>query len=123
MNRERIYQLAEEYLDEHPGTAGTVEPYVFDNPKVLENKGFIRFPFPILTDMLLSEDWEETDMRWFVDSSGFGNSDEPALTIGEFQMRLLKYLDKHPDHGFGVTGAGQFQCYVTAYRRVEDAAK
>jgi len=123
MNRERIHQLAKEYLDEHPGTAGTVEPYVFDDPKVLENRGFIRFPFPIVTDNLLSDDWEPTEQTWFVDSSGFGRKDESALTIGEFQARLLKYVEQHPDHGFGLTGVSQFQVCVTAYRRVGDTVK
>lgn len=115
MNRERIAQLEDEYLAEHE--AGTVEPFVFDDLTDLEN-GQGGYPFPIITDNLLSDDWEETDQVWFVDASGFGSEREPALTAEAFRKQLLEYLRQHPDHGFGLSGVGQFQVYVSAYRRI-----
>ncbi len=117
MNRERIDTLEEAYLEEHPGSAGTVEPFVFDDPSVLENNEG-GFPLPITTDLLLSEKWEETEQTWFVSTSGFGKDNEPALTADVFRRELVKYLREHPDHGFGLSSVGQFQVYVTAYRRV-----
>ena len=114
MNRERIQQLEEEYLEEHPGTAGTVEPYVY--PDCVPGEG--GFPFPLITDHLLSDEWEETEKQWFVDSSGVGHEDEPALTSDQFLSELRQYIRENPDHGFGLSGVGQFQVYVSAYRRI-----
>lgn len=117
MNRERIARLEKEYLDEHPGTAGTVEPFVFATPAALEaERG--RFPFPVITEVLLSDEWEATDKTWFVDSSGFGSAGEPALTIDQFRKQLVEYVQENFTHGFGLSGVGQFQVYVTAYRPV-----
>ena len=115
MNRERIAELEEKYLDEHPGTAGTVEPYVYNDPAISVGPG--RFPFPIITEHLLSDDWEPTEQNWFVDSSGFGQRNERALTLDDFRAQLIEYIRKHPDHGFALSGAGQFQVCVTAYRK------
>ena len=116
MNRERIANLERDYLEDHPGTAGTVEPFVFNNPDEPKEG---TFPFPIITDNLLSEDWEPADEFWFVDSSGFGQEGEPALTMEEFRAELMEYVQQHPDHGFGLSGVGQFQVYVSAYRRIQ----
>ena len=116
MNRERIAELEKEYLEEHPGTAATVEPYVPENPEDFRTES--NLPFPIITDMLLSDEWEETDQSWFVDSSGFGRAGEPALTMKQFRKALLAYAQEHPDHGYGLSDVGQFQVYVSAYRRI-----
>ena len=116
MNRERTAELEESYLAEH--LPGTVEPFVFDEQSIEELKQGGTFPFPVITDALLSDEWEETDELWFVDSSGFGSPDEPALTAGAFRKRIIKYVREHPDHGFGLSGVGQFQVYVSAYRRI-----
>lgn len=115
MNRERIATLENEYLEEHPGTAGTVKPYVPENPEDFRSASDL--PFPVLTDMLLSEEWEETDQTWFVDSSGFGSEGEAALTMKQFRKALVAYALEHPEHGYGLSGVGQFQVHVTAYRR------
>lgn len=114
MNRERIAKLEADYLVENP--PGLVEPLVFNDPTCLENDGG-RFPFPIITESLLIDGWEPTGKDWFVDSSGFGQESESALTAGQFRAELLAYLREHPDHGFGITGVGQFQVYVSAFRR------
>jgi hypothetical protein len=99
-------------------TVKIVEPFVFDDPTVLEN-GEGGFPFPDMTDQSLSEGWESTGKTWFVDSSGFGREDESALTAGTFRKQLIEYLQEHPDHGLGLSGIGQFQVYVSAYRKVD----
>lgn len=113
MNRERIAELEADYLEDHP--PGLVEPFVFDDPTNLESSQG-RFPFPIITEPLLIDGWERTEKEWFVDSSGFGDDKEPALTVDQFRTELLAYVREHPDHGFGITGVGQFQVYVSAFR-------
>lgn len=116
MNRERSGQLEAEYLEDHPGTAGTVEPFVYDDPA--DDEPMDISGIPLTTDLLLSDEWEETDEPWFVDSSGFGREGEPALTMEAFQQELREYVRENPEHGFGISSVGQFQLYVSAYRRV-----
>ena len=101
----------------HRPEVETVEPFVFDSPA--DVKTGRNFPIPDLTELPLSDRWEETDQKWFVDSSGLGRDDEPALTADQFRAELLEYVQQHPGHGFGLSGTGQFQVYVSAYRRVE----
>lgn len=55
MNRERSQVLEAEYLEDHPGTAGTVEPFVYDDPADTDDVSHIS----LATDLLLSEEWEE----------------------------------------------------------------
>lgn len=50
----------------------------------------------------------------FVDASGWGNSNEPALTQDEF----LAYKEANPTLLFGITEAGQFQVVVGVYERI-----
>jgi len=119
MDRERGAQLEDKYLAEHLGVEEIVEPFVFGTEEVagLET-GEGNFPFPSLIDCTLSPDWEPTDKSWFVDSSGFGQVGELALTVDQFREQLLAYLRVHPDHGFALTGIGQFQVYVGAFRKI-----
>ena len=100
-------------------TNGSIEPYVFADLTGLES-GEGDFPFPDLTDYLALDGsrWEQAEGEWFVDISGFGRTDEPALTMDQFRSELLAYVREHPDHGFGLSGIGQFQAYVSAYKRV-----
>lgn len=58
--------------------------------------------------------WEVVE-RLFVDASGFGQDDEPALTQTAFRSWIAKHLDK--GYGYAVTGAGRFQVWVTAYEK------
>ena len=108
MNEERIEMLTRD-------TTGTVEPYVYDNLDDVTRLS--SYPFPLITDRLLSDEWEVTGQTWFVDSSGFGSESGAADTTEAFQEKLADYVDEFPEHGFGVSGVGQFQVYVTAYRR------
>ena len=116
MNRERISVLEAEYLKQHPASAGTVEPFVFKGSDNLEHDTFL---FPIITPNLLSEDWEQSGIRWFVDTSGFGTEMGLALTMKQFRAKLIGYIRLHPGHGFGLIGVGSFQVNVSAYRKVQ----
>ena len=76
------------------------------------------FPFPFLGDHV-PEGWTLAETH-FVDSSGFGRDDEPALSIDRF-MALIEERMTDPDRpetiGWGITEAGQFQVYVGEYHR------
>ena len=48
----------------------------------------------------------------FCDTSGFGRSDEPALTV----ERLAETVK--PGYGYAVIESGQFQCYVGEFEVV-----
>jgi hypothetical protein len=115
MNWERIKELEEKYLAEHPGTANTIVPYVFKcAADVLTCQ---QFPFPAATEMMLSEKWEYAEQTWFVDSWGVGKSGS-ALSTNAFRRELAVYVAANRKHGFVISGVGQFQVYIQACRRI-----
>lgn len=56
---------------------------------------------------------------YFVDSSGFGRSGEPAMTHDHFMAVVADLVHKHGKGNLFscLTGIGQFQVYVTILRR------
>jgi hypothetical protein len=62
------------------------------------------FPFPNI-GRLQSEGWTEVD-RFFVDKSGGGGLNEPAMTIGQLKNAL------EPGYGYAIVEEGQFQLYI-----------
>lgn len=58
--------------------------------------------------------------EYFVDSSGWGAENEPALTKNQFTEKLKRLLGK-PEHKNGltakITGQGMFQVYVGLFKR------
>jgi len=61
--------------------------------------------------------WEETEVTYFVDSSGYGSENEPALTLREFGRELFPY--ETGGYGIGVIESGEFQVIVRLYRRIK----
>lgn len=53
----------------------------------------------------------------FCDSSGFGRDYERALTKAQAIERVTELLSKHRTLWARITGIGQFQVYVTLYRK------
>lgn len=53
----------------------------------------------------------------FVDSSGFGASDEPALTKSQFEIELESIVNKHKSVTTKITNTGQFQVYVGVFTK------
>lgn len=49
----------------------------------------------------------------FVDSSGFGRDDEPALSVQQF----VDYIYAHRELGYGIVEVGQFQVVIATYER------
>lgn len=55
----------------------------------------------------------------FVDSSGFGAEDEPALTTKHFDQKVKWLIEKEGTLQAKITNAGQFQVYVGFFKKVE----
>ena len=102
----------------------TITPYTYDSVEDIDPD---RMPFPVLDNPFALNDgiersrevdanWELTGVEWFVDLSGFGHPGEPALVIDAFVKVLTAYVADNPGHGFVITGVGQFQVFVAAYR-------
>mgnify|MGYP003133333305 FL=1 len=51
----------------------------------------------------------------FVDSSGFGQPNEPALTIEQLISLMAKLLSNKPSLGFGIISQGQFQLTIGVF--------
>ena len=54
----------------------------------------------------------------FVDSSGFGQPGEPALTIQQLISLMAKLLSNKPTLGFGIVSTGQFQITIGVFENV-----
>ena len=76
-------------------------PYVV---KEGDAEKFPPFPFPNFGDYR-PKGWELVEEH-FVDKSGFGRDDEPALSISQFLMKLSI------GHGYALIEEGQFQVFV-----------
>ena len=61
------------------------------------------------------EGWE-LEEEYFVDSSGFGAPDEPALTLEQLEEAIAEYVGDG-NYGFALTQEGQFQSYIGRFRR------
>lgn len=111
MSLETIKALAHERALEAAENGET--PYVYWNADEVDE--FDGFPFPFLGDYV-PDGWKLVD-RHFVDSSGFGAPDEPALTANQFIEVIKERIRNHSATGWAITEAGQFQVYVGEYRR------
>jgi hypothetical protein len=67
------------------------------------------FPFPFLGSYV-PKGWKLTE-TYFVDSSGFGETGEAALTIHQFLGKIKSGA------GYAVTEAGQFQVYIGEFEK------
>lgn len=77
-------------------------------------------PFPIPNLGYHEPDgWEKTD-NWFVDKTGVGRSDEPALTVEQFKRQLRRYILENPGQGFAISEEGECQVVISAFRRTSE---
>ncbi len=74
-----------------------------------EGRG-LPIPFPMIGDYV-PEGWEPEGDELFVDTSGFGSSNEPALTI----TQLLDKLEV--GRGYAFVRMGQFQAYLQKFKK------
>jgi hypothetical protein len=73
------------------------------------------YPFPKIADPDKVKGWKHVENH-FVDSSGMGRDDEPAMTHEQFHKKLK------PGRGYAITDVGQFQVNVGEYEK-EDKKK
>lgn len=60
----------------------------------------------------------------FVDASGFGATDEPALTFDQFRGEVQRLIrEQNGQVWLAITEAGQFQVRVGAWRKADDVAQ
>lgn len=80
-------------------------------------KGWKRFNTNELKDQLgLPYDWKFLDNGGlFVDSSGFGSDNEPALSVRQCLETISKLLRIRDDLGFAICSEGQFQLTIGVY--------
>ena len=87
------------------------QPFIYEK----EDAGaFPPFPFPHIGSFI-PEGWKKSE-EYFVDSSGFGQLGELALTAEQFAEKMI------PGRGHAITEAGQFQVRVSEFDRVNGAA-
>lgn len=82
-------------------------------PFVVKDKSKLTtpFPFPYIGDYV-PDGWEKTN-EYFVDSSGFGGENEPALTVSQFMEKV------RDGYGYAITEAGEFQAYVGEFKKTK----
>lgn len=91
------------------------------------------FPFPFVGNYVADgwepvkgdhegEVWDGTNQEaWFVDTSGFGAPDEPALTVDQLKDRLRENVGK--GYGYALIEIGQFQGYLGVFKYVGRKSK
>lgn len=105
-----------ETIREMSRTAAATAAQVRKTPLMVEAEdidnlaGHLRY-MPFLGDYV-PEGWTQVN-DFFVDSSGFGESHESALTQEQFYA-LVK-----PGYGYGIIESGQFQVYVGQFKKGE----
>jgi hypothetical protein len=81
-----------------------------------EIDAFPPFPFPFLGDYRPTG-WKLVE-ELFCDSSGFGASDEPALSVEQLKRKLTELQrTEGKAYGYGIIEAGQFQLYLGVFER------
>jgi hypothetical protein len=73
------------------------------------------FPFPNLGSHR-PKGWKLVD-ELFVDSSGWGAGDEPALSVRQLVAKLLELQASDKTYGYGIIETGQFQLYLGVFER------
>ena len=77
------------------------------------------FRFPFLGDYV-PDGWRKRGNDLFVDKSGWGAPDEPAMTVDALVAEIKRLLCATPPDkrlGFAITLEGEFQLYVGVYER------
>lgn len=94
-----------------------LRPYLLKS--LAELKDMPPYPFPNLGYYADTFDEKyETLETFFVDKSGWGREDEPALTQREFHEVLTALLEQHEKTGIlvAIVEEGSFQIYIRAWK-------
>ena len=91
-------------------------PYVFSDASAVEQLGSLRGPsIPNLGDYC-PKGWELVETL-FVDSSGWGDPSEPAMTQAQFRQWVADRFNEGKTYGYAVVESGQFQVYVGVFEK------
>jgi hypothetical protein len=71
---------------------------------------------PCSTELMELLGFEEV-ASLFVDSSGFGQDNEPALTVTQFERQVKELVKEHGTLTAKITGQGMFQVYVGLFKK------
>lgn len=101
-------------------------PFVIHDEAEIDR--FPPFPFPFIGDhcpkgwAVITDD-DGKDITLFVDTSGFGAADEPALTVNQLKNELRNWLKKGAEEkrtfGFALISLGQFQGYLGVFEKLK----
>ncbi len=105
------------YLNRQVGEAARMagkEPLRLMSSTALEQ--WPPFPVPHLGEACedVDEDHERVETL-FVDSSGFGADDEPALSMRQFKIRVHELFEEHGPLLLAIEEQGQFQVHVAVW--------
>ncbi len=90
-------------------------PYVPFNAAEIDS--YPPFPFPNIGSYR-PKGWELID-EWFVDKSGWGAADEPAMTTEQLKAALLAMNNAGPTYGYAIIEEGEFQLYIGIFKKTE----
>lgn len=99
---------------DHARIEGT-QPYLLTTAQQL--KGMPPFRFPNIGDMKIKNELITT---LFCDKSGFGSSDEPALTTRQLIQTLTDLLETRGPLLIAIVEDGQFQLYLNIWKPNEE---
>lgn len=92
-------------------------PYaIFDEAELARFAKQGKLPFPFIGSYL-PPGYEKCG-EWFVDASGFGAEDEPAMTRRAVFVELEEHMKQGNLYCYAITEAGQFQVYIGIFRKV-----
>lgn len=74
------------------------------------------FKAPDMTNKAIDSKFEKMACL-FCDSSGFGAPTERALTQDQAIKRMQELMNEHGDLYVALTGIGQFQVYVSVFKK------
>jgi hypothetical protein len=107
--------LEDEILDKLEGELGRKHPKCMSLDSDVEGWRSL----PLIPDRRLADGYEAIK-HFFVDSSGFGQAGEPALTFDQFEGEAMELISERVNPTFfAITEAGQFQVHISAFGREE----
>lgn len=72
---------------------------------------------PNIGSLDVSDTWDHVEDT-LVDSSGFGQPGEPALTIDQALDYVIGHVEESGRRGFAVTSQGQFQVVLSVFEKI-----
>lgn len=98
-----------------------LKSYVAKHPLVQVNNSKDVFKAPDYSQVDIDKLEKESGLKvvatYFVDSSGFGQPGEAALTVSSFQRIIEGFINQGKEIYACLTGIGQFQVYVSIFAK------